>query len=77
MQYNLGRPSGGSDNVYCPFLETLVKKSHFTCQGIKICENLDQSIKNKVHSEVDMDTDLVQTNEFLNTQRTREAKTYV
>jgi hypothetical protein len=77
MQYNLGRLSEDSDNVYCLFFETLVKKSYFTCQDIKICENLNQSIKNKVYSEVDMDTDLIQTNEFLNTQRTREAKTYM
>ena len=79
MQYNLERPSGGDDtNVYCLFLETLVKKTHLTYQSIKICENLDPNIKNKVHCELDMDTDLIQsTNEFLDIQRTREAKTYM
>jgi len=41
-------------------------------------KNLDPNIKNKVHCEVDMDTDLIQsTNEFLDIQRTREAKTYM
>ncbi|CAG8809735.1 19728_t:CDS:1, partial [Dentiscutata erythropus] len=50
MQYNLGRSSGGGDiDIYCPFFDTMVKKSHYTCQGVKICENLDPAIKTKIH----------------------------
>ncbi|CAG8857098.1 24186_t:CDS:1, partial [Gigaspora margarita] len=67
----------GDADIYCPFLETLVKKSHYTCQGVKICENLNVDIKNKTHCEVDMDVDLLQsTNNSLDIQRTRKAKTY-
>ncbi|CAG8763779.1 6436_t:CDS:2, partial [Gigaspora rosea] len=45
---------------------------------VKICENLNVDIKNKTHCEVDMDVDLLQsTNNFLDIQRTREAKTYI
>ncbi|CAG8516839.1 13496_t:CDS:10 [Cetraspora pellucida] len=59
--YKLGKPCGGGDAIiYCSFLEISVKRSYYTCQGIKVCENLDPNIKNKFHSEVDMDNDLVQ-----------------
>ncbi|KAF0522617.1 hypothetical protein F8M41_015509 [Gigaspora margarita] len=54
IQYKLGRPCGGGDSdIYCHFLETLVKKSHYTCQGVKLCENLNLDIKNKTHCEVE------------------------
>ncbi|KAF0341943.1 hypothetical protein F8M41_016170 [Gigaspora margarita] len=70
IQYKLGRPCGGGDNsTYCPFLESSVKKSYYTCQGVKICENLNLEIKNRSHCEVDMDVDLLQsTNKSLDTQ---------
>ncbi|KAF0559601.1 hypothetical protein F8M41_005293 [Gigaspora margarita] len=70
IQYKLGRPCGGGDNsTYCPFFETSVKKSYYTCQRIKIRENLSLEIKNRSHCEVDMDVDRLQsTNKSLNIQ---------
>ncbi|CAG8594210.1 4965_t:CDS:2, partial [Scutellospora calospora] len=45
--------------------------------SVKVCENLNQNIKNKFHLEVDIDNNLVQlTNELANIQRNKEAKTY-
>ena len=79
MQYFQGRPSGGGDtSVWCPFLECQVKKYHRTCQGVKICEHLRDDLKNKVHTEVNMDQDFIQTpSEASLEQKSREAKTYM
>ncbi len=78
MQYSQGHPSGGGDTpIWCPFLGCHVKKYHRTCQGIKACEYLNEDLRNKVHTEVDMDQDFFQTSsEAALEQRTREAKTY-
>ena len=78
MQYSQGRPSGGGDApVWCPFLGCQVKKYHHTCQGVKVCEYLKEELKNRVHTEVDMDQDFIQTpSEASLEQKSREAKTY-
>ncbi len=78
MQYSQGQPFGGGDiPVWCPFLECQVKKYHRTCQGIKVCEKLREDLKNKVHTEVDMDHDFIQIpSEASLEQRSREAKSY-
>ena len=78
MQYSQDHSSGGSDiSIQCPFLECHVKKYYHTCQGIKACEHLSEDLKNKVHTEVDMDQDFYQTpSEAALEQRTREAKIY-
>ena len=78
MQYSQGHPSGGGDtSIWCPFLGCEVKKYHRTCQGVKVCEHLKEDLKKKVHTEVDMDQDFVQTpSEASLEQKTREAKTY-
>ncbi|EXX50481.1 hypothetical protein RirG_270430 [Rhizophagus irregularis DAOM 197198w] len=45
--------------------------------GIKACEHLNEDLRNKVHTEVDMDQDFYQTpSEAALEQRTKEAKTY-
>jgi hypothetical protein len=50
MQYSQGHPSGP---VWCPFLECQVKKYHHTCQGVKVCENLKEDLKNIVHTKIE------------------------
>ncbi|PKY22744.1 hypothetical protein RhiirB3_526006 [Rhizophagus irregularis] len=79
MQYFQGRPSGGGDtSIWCPFLGYHVKKYIRTCQGIKAYEHLNEDLRNKVHTEVDMDQDFYQTpSEAALEQRTKEAKTYL
>ncbi|CAG8474663.1 12813_t:CDS:1, partial [Funneliformis mosseae] len=43
-----------------------VKKYNHTCQGVKVCEYLRKDLKDKIHTEVDMDYDFIQTpNEIL------------
>ncbi len=65
-----------TDNV-SRFFQIFITKYLFLIIN-SLIKNLDPNIKNKVHCEVDMDTDLIQsTNEFLDIQRTREAKTYM
>ena len=78
MQYFQGRPSGCDDtSVWCPFLECQVKKYHRTCQGVKICKHLRDDLKNKVHTEVNMDQDFIQTPSKASLeQKSRESKTY-
>ncbi|CAB4417119.1 unnamed protein product [Rhizophagus irregularis] len=78
MQYSQGRPSEGSDtSIWYPFLGCHAKKYNRTYQGIKACEHLNEDLRNKVHTEIDMDQDFYQIpSETALEQRTKEAKTY-
>jgi hypothetical protein len=78
MQYMTGKPMGGGEKpIWSPYLNCDVKKYYRTCTGVKHCIFLKDSIKNSTHTEVDINNDLIQSNnEISELQRGKEAKTY-
>jgi len=67
----------GEKPIWCPYLNCNVKKYYRTCTGIKHCTFLKDSIKNSTHTEVDINSDLIQQNsEISGLQKSKEAKTY-